>query len=850
MCFVRPAAHDAYRVCLTLSQSSTLLTASEVLQDICLLIEGQKARFIPNASLSQGFGLSLLEALLNNHGDLFLIHTELAQILRAQVMPLITRILSERQNFAITVRICRILCILLREHLDTVSVECEIPLSLLHHSLDGDTSSSGAWRRALTMEVYRIVYSTPNLAMQLYALLDERSGRGNIIQDSLGTFVRLASEKPALIGLGPQSTFPSGSSSAKSTADRALLEASSVAGIITTGDLAVPETAAPGISTQWSTMTLSCLDQVDKSDAASIPETYVYSLILACLNGLSDSMARVILPMGSSMRLRKNNTLPPGSAIIADEENLEAADGTASNSEALASGGPGNPEHHEDDNASAVRTISHIVENCWPAILATSSTFLYAALDADFYRTLIRSFQRFTQVAGLLELSTPRDAFLTTLAKAAVPANVMKAEIPSGMTSPRIASNSSAFASVESFLAQVTVESPSTTRHHNFESSLPYLSQRNLMCLRALINLAIALGAILESSWNIILQNLQRADAILAQSSGVMAMRDTRQTDSTSGQTSLGSEITALESAISRLFQSTAAYSDEAFLVFLNALCGLLPMVNSGHPLETPPGTPGKLQRTESTIGQASALPSSPRSVHFILAKLGDVARINISRFAQIAESSAWRTLADSLMRICTSPDFESTSRLMAADVLGNIAVGLIVAVIEEEETRRGAVQLRALDCLDTQISRMYHLLGTERLEPSATDLEVHRAALEALHALLEQGGDSVIAGWKTIFSIIQSAFNSIDDVDGQGISSESAVDNDHAHCARPVSPKISRSAFASVQLICSDFLPSLRKSRVVDLVEIMSAFCSEHIDLNVSLTVRPYHCLVTYCLC
>jgi len=179
----------------------------------------------------------------------------------------------------------------------------------------------------------------------------------------------------------------------------------------------------------------------------------------------------------------------------------------------------------------------------------------------------------------------------------------------------------------------------------------------------------------------------------------------------------------------------------------------------------------------------------------------------------------------------------------MAADVLGNIAVGAVVAVMNDDDSVRSAVQLRALDCLGTQIARMYHLLGTDGLSPSGTDLDVHRSSLEALRAILEQCGDTLIAGWKTIFAIVQSAFILGKDNDHDSIQSSGTGDVPHA--LQPVSPKIARAAFASVQLICSDFLPALRKSRIVDLIEIMTSFCTEYIDLNVSLTVSSYYIVI-----
>lgn len=808
------------------------LTMFQVIQDICFLAEGQKPRFIVNASLSQAFGLSLLEALLNNHGELFATHPELAHILQIQLMPLVTRILSERLSFSIAVKTCRILCILLREHLDTVSVECEIPLSLLHHSLESDSSSP--WKRALTMEVYRLIYSTPNLALRLYNMLDEQNGRGNVIQDSLGTFVRLAAEKPSLIGSGPQSTFPSGGASRSATADRAMLDASSVAGIITTGELAVAETAAPGISAQWSTLKTPCLDYLDKAEPPTIPETYTYSLVLTCLNGLSENMARIVLPLMANGSITTQETKSALESVVDDTPdnsyNNESGDRVTPVQEST-----GARSSSEQAIHPSVRTISHLLDSCWPAILAVSSTFLYAALDADFYRLLIRSFQRFTQVAGLLRLSTPRDAFLTTLAKAAVPANVVKADsTPSGsaMTSPRVGSNSSAFASVESFLTQAPAESPTINKQQYFETTLPTLSQRNLMCLRALINLGIALGSILESSWNIILQNLQRADSILAQSMSSIGTSAGRQTaDAGLGQTSLGSEVTALEAAIDRMFQSTTGYTEDSFLVFLAALCRLLPSDRLSDSV-TPPGTPTRAQRPLQINIQNNSTTSALRNMQFTIAKIGDIARLNSHRLAQETENIAWHTIVESLTRLSISSEYDNTSRLMAANVLGSIIVGVVVVVSNEQDAVRSAVQVRALECLKLQIAQMYKLLAIEAAQPNSADLDVHRSALEALRAILEQCGDSLIAGWRSIFSVIRSAFHD------QGYAVQGRRRIDARNSAKPISAKISRSAFASLQLICSDFLPALRKSRVVDLVEIMSSFCSEHIDLNISLTV------------
>lgn len=60
-----------------------------------------------------------------NSGPLFVGHAELTQVLRTRLMPLIVRYLSERHNFAQTVRVARILLICLKRHMSLLTAECD-----------------------------------------------------------------------------------------------------------------------------------------------------------------------------------------------------------------------------------------------------------------------------------------------------------------------------------------------------------------------------------------------------------------------------------------------------------------------------------------------------------------------------------------------------------------------------------------------------------------------------------------------------------------------------------------------------------------------------------------------------
>ena len=111
--------------------------------------------------------------------------------------------------------------------------------------------------------------------------------------------MRLATERPALIGLGQQSTVPSARGETGDTSsDQAVAEAGGLAGVI---GGPVPEFKTggqvTGIGTQWSLLKSPCMEQLDKSEAPALPETYIYSLVLTCITNISESLAKFILPL-------------------------------------------------------------------------------------------------------------------------------------------------------------------------------------------------------------------------------------------------------------------------------------------------------------------------------------------------------------------------------------------------------------------------------------------------------------------------------------------------------------------------------------------------------------------------
>ncbi|KAF2019106.1 hypothetical protein BU24DRAFT_489136 [Aaosphaeria arxii CBS 175.79] len=833
---VRPSAHDAYKV----------------FNDLNLLVTGEKPMYIRFSSLPSTSTLELIEAILGNHGAVVSSHPEQIHILRTLLMPMIIRSLSERLSFPITLRIIRILNLLIRGHLSVLPSECEIALGLLNHMLDPEASP--LWKRALCLEVFRGIYSDSRLVLQIYNQFDEQEGKKRIFGDNLASFVRLATEKPALIGLGQQSTAPSGHLDGRDHgSDQAVAGADALAGVIgAPATESNPTGPVTGISTQWSSMKTPCMENLDKSEPPTLPETYVYSLVLTCITNVSESLAKFILPLTVHHESKGRKKAKPDERSRADSESTDQPTGQTQLTRTQSYRRktiPVNPLTLTDHSAHIfIQTSSTLVTECWPAVLATCSTFLNAALDTDFYRALVRAIQKFTQVAGLLRLSTPRDAFLTTLGKAAVPSHLLIANTTSPKSTmsetPSIYSNAKGLLSVDSLVSQSSMSVDKRRPSHDVTT--PALGPRNLLCLRALLNLAIALGPTLHSAWSIVFETLQAADLVMALSnpqSGLRTATPVMSRPDAESSEKVEAETAAVQAAARRLFESTVDYPNDSFVELLKPLCALL---GAGSPPAsgsvTPTNGPRPKIMHQRRLGSVSALSlnteSNARDSMFALNKIGELASLNELRLAQYdPDESGWNHFVTSLVRFSVTKSKPSSTRLLAADIVARSVKE--IADISMSEENRNDIQGRILSALKDIIASLHGLEGNDHAYDD-TDVKIHHIVLEALKNVIEQCGESLVAGWESVFDSLASVFS-----DGSdplvGKDGTVAASNDDNQAVQVISKMLARSAFGTVQLVCSDFLSAVPDTSFATLLELLLKFSRQQDDLNMSLTTITF---------
>lgn len=823
--------------------------------DLCLLAENKQPNTYQGVRLNTDFALELIQSILAGHIDTLARHEEQIHVCRTRLVPQIITILSGDFTFNPSVRAMRFLRLLTSKLLSVMVDELEVALNQLDYLLD--PLASPAWKRAIGLEFFREMHADPSLVRELYARYDEHEGRKNIVGDHFALLVRLAAENTAVIGLGQQLSQPEVYQDPPPVPIAPEFA----------GSIVLPSSESSlkrsGLSPQSSIPRTRCIDQTDKTEPPDFPATYLHALVLTCINSFAEGLARFLLPFtvptDPKLKRKRKTTSNKHSQGESRSDDDGAGTGTgntaheAVSAERPQSDGklPVNPLTLEDHELfSQIRTSASMVEKCWPALLATSSSFLDASMDTEYLHALIRSFQRFTQVAGLLGLATPRDAFLTTLAKQSVPAISVEPLKSPGPGGHEDSEGDTDEGKGDSERDQSPAPGNPTRRQEQVTVRPKSTITRNLLCLRALLNLGIALGPILTDSWSIILETLHQVDfALLALETHKRGSHDSTDQDNVYGNSDdneFDSEKRAVETAVARLFQSTSELPDQSFLHILNCLSSLsyslsnLPRPTEAEPkadifsmLSPQPETTPRHHRFPSTSGLDRNKTLVMKSSLSLLDRIAHVAAYNASRLSQgQPSSSGWSKLMNLFVDHLGSPAVSREVRISAAKKLNNLITQLLSASNDDSLEHRDRITCRAIDALATAVAALDHFDDTKAA--GRCGLEIHAMAFELLTLLLEQHGESIRSGWDTVFYIINTIF--VVDEEPLGQSGEGLADS---ALSTSKSPKLLRPAFAALQLLCSDFLPSVPNLCFPTLLDTQYYFASQNQDLNISLTVR-----------
>ncbi|PPQ71802.1 hypothetical protein CVT26_007726 [Gymnopilus dilepis] len=771
--------------------------AFSVFEDLCLLANSEKPRFLKLESLHKTFALELIESVLTNYHELFRKREELILLLQHHLCPLLLKTLSDRPQFPLSLRCTRVVFLLLKKFSLELRTEGEVFLSMLIRIISEDSSDSAdqahhthsakpLWMRVLAMEIMRGLCSDAELIRNMWDRYDAQATGSKPVTSLITALKRLVTEKPALLGVCQQmggvgvQAEPSASSTATGAAGAAaygLDMAGRVASATVSGVVGMIGGGA-GLSLQGSAMKLQCIDQLDKADAPPIPEAYIYLLAVQCIISLCEGFASFSGPIYTSIAIQRPRAA--GDAVVRAPPALDL--------DTL----PQNDQTHH------LRIVQSIISQAWPALLAALSFIISTNLSDELFVEVLASYQSLTNVSGMLGLTTPRDAFFNSLSKFAVPSRVVSS-LESWVEHPPPQTPRSATAAVAEGLGLGGPTQP------------PGLSERNMACLKVLLGCALFLAGSLGESWYAVLEALQNAETVLAMmaktgsqsgskkglfagtgssgpSAGAPASRSVSSSGAAGSQTGSGAgsltvkhplltdlDVEIMQTAVQRLFDSSKNLEDLAFKDFVNALCKLSTEMVGMQSTEVVPvngpdggedagagsgGLPSVSNRSQDNVVHRRRvsgifIPKNVRSgsIDFAISKLGGVAMLNIHRLIYRSPDIAWDAVTGHLLMVLKLPFAPQPIRIQAAQVLDEILL-IVPRNLSSTGELQAQVQRRVIDVLAQQVIPDP---STPLHQQTSTTVELRRMGLETLHQILQAAGHTLVVGWETIFQMLAS---------------------------------------------------------------------------------------------
>uniref|UniRef100_A0A8C9T1Y4 Protein MON2 homolog n=1 Tax=Scleropages formosus TaxID=113540 RepID=A0A8C9T1Y4_SCLFO len=692
---LRPSAKDAYML----------------FQDLCQLVNADAPYWLVGMTeMTRTFGLELLESVLNDFPGVFLQHQEFSFLLKERVCPLVIKLFSpnikfrqgggstappsapvEKPYFPICMRLLRVVSVLVKHYYSLLVTECEIFLSLLVKFLDGEKPQ---WLRAVAVESIHRLCAQPHLLRSFCQSYDMKPHSTKVFRDivnALGSFIQSLFVTPSSGLLAPGSLNPISSSSqgGPGTGCAAGGTISAQAAFEYRGTW-IPLVT---VSVQGS-VKATYLEMLDKVEPPSIPEGYALSVAFSALLDLVRGITSMI------------------ERELTEEEVEEEA-------EELSEGIPIGWTFLELCHCvlSGPRLVwEEMVNACWCGLLAALSLLLDASTDETATESILKAELTMASLCGRLGLVTPRDAFITAVCKASLPPHY-------ALT---VLSSSAACLSNKSYSIQgqnVQMISPSSESHQQVVAvgqplaaqpqGTVVLTAKNIQCMRTLLNLAHCHGAVLGTSWQLVLATLQHLVWILGLkpgSGGALKPGRAVEGPSTVLTTAVMTDLPVISNILSRLFESSQYLDDVSLHHLINALCSL------------------SLEAMEMAYG------NNKEPSLFAVAKLLETGLVNMDRIEIL-----WRPLTGHLLEVCQHPN--SRMREWGAEALTSLIKAGLAYKHEPPLSQNQRLQLLLLNPL-RELSDIVHP-------------DIRQKQLESVLQILQSQGDSLGPGWPLVLGVI-----------------------------------------------------------------------------------------------
>ncbi|KAF8790147.1 Protein MON2 like protein [Argiope bruennichi] len=579
-------------------------------QDLVQLVNAdQPFWLIGLTEMTRTFGLELLESILSSFPEVFFKYSEFNFLLKERVCPLIIKLFSpnikyrqggqnagpaatasDKPYFPISMRLLRIVSVLIQRYYKMLVTECEIFLSLVVKFLDVDKPP---WQRALALEVLHKMCIQPELLKSFCQSYDMKPHSTKIFKDivnALGSYV----QSMFVVSNTNNPVLSSSLSSGCGAPPTAAVQGQPPA-------LLAGMPVGPGITPQagflyrgiWLSITPipagTCkpvfLELLDRLEAPGVPEGYGISVAYSCLLDVINSIGSIICyPKKTESLLTNANDILPQSNEEIVSTNIKPLVVAELRSETSAC-------DKLCDNDCPTELSEQIINSTWCGLLAAFTLLIEASTDETATENILKAMQIYSSLCGTLNMTIPRDAFITAMCKASLPphytltvlnTNLLKSDNKgdrrrecddvshSGLNCNNLSGASQLplglyLGSCEGHemrqqVVAVGTPLPTASLPLGAQQGPVMLTAKNLQCMRAVLSLAHCHGAVLGTAWHLVLTTLQHLVWILGlKPSTGGSLKASRSSDSTNAviTTAVMADLPVLSAMLSRLFESS-----------------------------------------------------------------------------------------------------------------------------------------------------------------------------------------------------------------------------------------------------------------------------------------------------
>lgn len=578
--------------------------AHKLFQDLCHLVNADSPQWLVGITeMTRTFGLELLENVLVDYEDIFNNHTEFKFLLKDRVCSLVIRLFSpnikhrqgappppagaspnsnkDKPYYPISLRLCRVVAVLLKKYHPCLVTESEIFLSLLNKFLETEKPT---WQRALAIEVLNQLCAQPKLMKSFCIAYDLQLHSTKVFGNVVSSLCSLSQDLMYL---------PSGASSID--------------------QMSIGSNNSLQLSSELSSLTLSSsgtikhifLEAMDKTEAPSIQDNYLLSVVFLSLLDLIKGLASMI------------------SAVKSGTETVSSLKSTL----------PDDGQKTRDEDRTVLEEMMNVA---WMKLLTVLNSFLEVSTDESSNESVFKAVESLAGICGLLGMNAPRDAFIAVLCKHALPLNYPVSIVNKALSVVNLKETTT-----ENMpqMHVVAVGHSLPSGGENIPSALGAVSltYKSLQSMRTLLTLSNCYGAYMSTAWQLILTTLQHLVWILGLEpvAGGQLRPGTR--SSNDGNASSGpvlttavlSDLPVLSTMLSELFEASKHLDDVALHHLINALCSL------------------SVEAMDTAFNANVKEPSL-----FAVAKLLETGLVNIDRIEIL-----WRPVTGHLLEVCQHPN-------------------------------------------------------------------------------------------------------------------------------------------------------------------------------------------------